>query len=439
LGRFTPETAVNLYCQNKMVEFIKNLSWTTIALASISIIAAVTTFILTKLSFRDKRRKFLGLRAKGLKVIAAYSTLFLAFLTLIVQNTQQYNEHESRIAKERRLDSIQRVNLEMTLTAIKKTLNTQERTQDSTNSILSRQKQELDNQIEILGHEKVAIKKYTEILERQYSINKNVITSLDIASKNLKAQEEGKKVLDKTSDEVTNLNYPIARTISIKAKFRIYVKGFNAIFHSSGSETSVLIPKGYFYRNFVKEKLGKLSAEKIRLFERFFSSLTSLPIGSSMYLDSEISRVKYEDFSFGVAYAGLSPGLDDLYYNPAEEYFEGTKIFFNGNVISNSNDVNNFKPFIDKSNLYLRTDYCCDKKYSFTINGKKQDIIIVKILIPEVLDVYYGTGNQSLLKTKYSLLGADEKGLIAKQAWGLDKPEESWKFDIIKIPVTSQQ
>jgi len=419
------------------MEFLQHLSWFTICSGLITIIAAIVTFLLTQLSFKDGRKNFLGFKGKALKEYASYITLFFAFLTLFIQSRHDFQDSEEKRIKERKADSTQQANVDTTLKAINGTLKAQKITQDSTQIVLGHQRTELKNEGDILHSEKKSLDNYAVLLKGQRRVIDSLNLNLGLTHGSVKTQEKNTTLLDSTADRIQSLNFPIANNVGAMCKIRIYVKGIPEIWTDSVSGSHLIIRQNSVLQNFVESRIGKLQANDLIPYWRFFFSFSRVGFDHVMAIDSKLTKISFDDYKGIDPPAGSYVSQSDIYYNAKESYFEITVGFADGEIASNTTNVDNFARLINKSDLFVRLRYVADKEVNLPLaHNKSKTITIDHIQIASVTQINYGNGLQNVFAATPELIPEKDKQALAKTLWGDDIPNsELWRYDVIKIPI----
>ncbi len=386
------------------MDFLKHLNWFTIVSGLLTVAGAVITFILARLDQHDKRKSFLRLKSKAIKDYAAYLTLLFAFLTLFVQSRHDYMDAEEKRLKEKAADQKQQKNLILTLKTIDSTLSKQQTTQDSMQRVLNSQKAELHNEAKLID-----------------SINSNLGLSY------------------KTQRTVNSLNFPIGNTVGASCWVRVYVKGFSALWKDSTDNRYVLLRPNQNIEQMIDRRVSNMTQTRIIPYWRFFFSCSQNGFDHTMAITAKTNRIVFNPFAGVDAASGSFLSQGEIFYNPAQSYFEFKLLLPAGTVPSNTKNVSDFSSLIDHGDLYVMIRYVAEKHIKLPVTmDEDKSVAVDHVELSGVDQINYGTQFQDVLPAHAQLIPLQQKVQLIKALYDVDVTSgDAWRYDIIKIPIHS--
>jgi hypothetical protein len=384
------------------MEFWKHLNWFTIVSGLLTLFGAVLTFLLSQLDLKDKRKNFLGMKPNAVKDLAAYLTLFFAFLTLFVQSRHDYLDSEEKRRKEKQADDKQRASLTLTLKTIDSTLVKQQITQDSTQILLDSQKTELRNEARLIN---------------------NINTNLGLSYR--------------TQKTVNSLNFPIGNTVGATCTIRLYLKGFSELVKDSVNQTHILLEPNQNIEQFIDSRVSKMTQTRIIPYWRFFFSCSQNGFDHVMAITAKPTKVIFNQLAGVDAASGSFLSQSQIFYNPAQSYLEFKLLFPAGIVASNSENTTDFTDLIDHAHLYIMIRYVAEKNVQLPANmDDNKTVSIDHVEIAAVNQINYGTQFQDVLPARSERITTEQKLSFMKSLFNKDiLPGELWRYDIAQVPI----
>jgi len=423
--------------------FFYSIDATTIILGVLAILAALISLYSSVLESKDKRKHFLGLNVKSIKLIAAYCSFVLTLLTLIMQDKHESDnkiaedakEHAANLAQHGR-DSIQRNNLDTTLKYINLTLSGQKTTLDSTKNILNRQRSQLSLELATLDKQKQSLDSNTKIIKSQNLIAKGVKNSVSLTQKTLDS------VLEVYAAEKANSNNLLQLTTAVNfgvmGTIRFYTINEDKLWKPGTNPDGLIYHKmtniNPFLDNYIKP-VGNSEQHYLRL---FFNNMSPNGFDHQFFLSYQLPS-KNGDIVFEKPptidprnFDGLQIPFD-ITYNARQHYFEWEAGFNSYGILSNSGGIENLNILINHSTAYIVFKYKGDKDFDVEGYSGKQHVTIGRIDMNLTTIGYGNMGQNQIALTPANSKKITDKNEIKRLAKEDIPDSELWRYLVFQI------
>ncbi|WP_454803178.1 hypothetical protein [Mucilaginibacter phyllosphaerae] len=417
----------------------------TITLGICALLSALISLYTSVLESRDKRRKIFGQNIKTVKLVTSYCSFILTLLTLVAQNKHESDSKLSEIRKDQAADSVQhlrdsvqRDNLDTTLTRIDITIAKQKAALDSASSILNRQRTQLALSQAALRKQQQSLDSNTKIIAQEkaifFGVNNNIALNQRTLDSVLKVYEQGKRNDNNLQQLTSAVNFGVGATL------RIHTQNEDKLWKPGSILEGTIYHQMDNLDPFLENNIKPMSSNEKSDLRVFFNNLSPSFLDHQFFLNYELSAKKGQIiFEKPVTldpqnFNALQVPFDIKYF-PKEHVFQMQCGFNSANLLSNSGGIANFNVLVGHSKAYIIFKYRGRQHFELEGYAGRQKVLIDRFDIELNILTYGNIGQNQIRLTSLNRRVIINKNDIIKIVQPPVDEKELWRYQVIQIDI----